>query len=236
MRTIRETDNLYRLTRLGMINCFLVKEEDGLTLVDTGLAGSADDILQAAKNLGSAIQRIAITHAHIDHIGSLDALVAALPKVELSIGTRESRLLVRNFALQANESGKRLVGFPGASSQPDRLLEDGDRVGSLRAISAPGHTPGHMALLDIRDGSLIAGDAFTTQTGLVLAGVLKVFFPFPALFSWNAESALQSGMKLRALNPASLSVGHGITLFSPLKEMDRALEEGRQQRAKSLRS
>jgi len=38
-----------------------------------------------------------------------------------------------------------------------------------------------MAYLDVRDGSLIAGDAFTTQMGVVAAGVFKLFFPFPVL-------------------------------------------------------
>jgi len=57
---------------------------------------------------------------------------------------------------------------------------DGDRVGSLRQFFSPGHTPGHMAYLDVRDGSLIAGDVFTTQMGVIAAGVCKFYFPFPA--------------------------------------------------------
>ena len=82
-----------------------------------------------------------------------------------------------------------------------------------------------MAYLDVRDSALITGDAFTTQTGLVVAGVFKPLFPFPALFSWNALVSAKSAAKLRNLNPSMLAVGHGETITSPLRNMDLALEE-----------
>jgi glyoxylase-like metal-dependent hydrolase (beta-lactamase superfamily II) len=207
-----------------MVNCFLVLEEDGFTLVDTNLAGSAMSISRAAQQFGAPIRRVALTHAHIDHVGSLDTVINALPEIEFVIGQRESRLLSPDFSLDAGETGKKLIGFPGAKSRPTRLLIDGDRVGSLQAVSSPGHTPGHMAYLDVRDGSLIAGDAFTTQTGIVAAGVFKLFFPFPALFSWNRERSAESARRLRDLKPTRLAVGHGRTIESPLAAMDQAIE------------
>jgi glyoxylase-like metal-dependent hydrolase (beta-lactamase superfamily II) len=229
-----ETTNLFRLTRFGMVNCFLVREDDGFTLVDTGLRGTAPGILETARRLHAPIRRIALTHAHIDHVGALDAIVRQIPGVELAVGRRESRLLTRDFSLDAGETGKKLIGFPGANSRPSRLLDDDDRLGSLQAIFTPGHTPGHMAFLDLRDGSLIAGDAFTTQTGLIVAGVFKPLFPFPALFSWNREYAAESGRKLRNLKPTRLAVGHGKTIESPLAAMDKAIELAFQQCGKML--
>jgi len=225
MRVVQETDNLFRLTRFGMINCFLVREPEGFTLVDTGLRGSARAILRAASRLGASIRRIVLTHAHIDHIGSIDSLMAALSSSELAIGKREARLLAKDLSLDAGEKGKTLIGFTGAKAQPGRLLMEGDRIGSLKAVSSPGHTPGHMAYLDVRDSALIAGDAFTTQTGVVVAGVFKPLFPFPALFSWNAVVSAKSAGKLRGLNPSILAVGHGPTIASPAREMDLAIEE-----------
>jgi glyoxylase-like metal-dependent hydrolase (beta-lactamase superfamily II) len=224
VRLTQETKNLFRLTRFGMVNCFLVKEDDGFTLVDTGLAGSAAAILKLAHQLGAPIRRIALTHAHIDHVGSLDALVTQLPEIEFVISQRESRLLSRDFSLDPGETRKNLIGFPGAKSRPSRLLNDGDRVVSLQVIFSPGHTPGHMAFLDTRDGSLIAGDSFTTHMGVIAAGVFKFYFPFPALFSWNREHAAESARKLRNLKPMRLAVGHGKTIDSPLAAMDKAIE------------
>jgi glyoxylase-like metal-dependent hydrolase (beta-lactamase superfamily II) len=234
VKLIQESHNLFRLTRFGMVNCFLVKEEDGLTLVDTGLTGSASGILQAARTLNSSISRIILTHAHVDHVGSVDALLRETPEIEFLVGKRESRLLARDFTLDAGENGKKLLGFPGVKSHPSRRLNDGDRVGSLQAISSPGHTPGHMAYLDVRDGSLLAGDTFTTQTGVVAGGVLKLYFPFPRIFSWNRELAAESARKLRDLKPARLAVGHGKTIESPFAAMDRAVELAFKQCGKML--
>jgi len=94
----------------------------------------------------------------------------------------------------------------------------------IRPFFSPGHTPGHMAYLHVRDGSLIAGDAFTTQMGVIAAGVFKFYFPFPALFSWTREYAAESAKKLRNLKPVRLAVGHGKTIESPLAAMDQAAE------------
>jgi glyoxylase-like metal-dependent hydrolase (beta-lactamase superfamily II) len=186
VQLLQETRNLFRLTRLGMINCFFVREDDGLTLVDTGLAGSAPGIRKAPQGLGAPICRILLTHAHMDHLGSLDALVGECPGIEFAVGQRESRLLLPDFSLEPGETGKKLIGFPGSKSHPTRLLNDGDCVGSLQSIFSAGHTPGHVAYLDVRDGSLIAGDAFTTQTGVVAAGTFKLFF-LSLLFSRGIE-------------------------------------------------
>ena len=75
--------SITRVTRFGSVNAFLVEEDDGLTLVDTTLPRSEKAILAAAGKLGRPIVRIVLTHAHQDHIGSLDALAAQLPGVEV---------------------------------------------------------------------------------------------------------------------------------------------------------
>ena len=62
-----------RVARLGFVNAYLVPEDDGLTLVDTLLPRSAKvDPRAPPSELGAPIVRIALTHAHGDHIGSLD--------------------------------------------------------------------------------------------------------------------------------------------------------------------
>jgi glyoxylase-like metal-dependent hydrolase (beta-lactamase superfamily II) len=234
MKAIQDAKNLFRLTRFGMVNCFLVREDDGLTLVDTGVAGSAPGILEAARSLGAPIRRIVLTHAHPDHIGSTDALARELAGIEFAVGQRESRLLRKDFSLDAGESGKKLLGFPGVKLPPTILLNDRDRIGSLQAVFSPGHTPGPMSYLDVRDGSLIAGDAFTTTTGVLAAGTFKLLFPFPAIFSWNREVSAESARKLRSFKPARLAVGHGKTIESPLAAMNQAIELAFRQCGKML--
>jgi glyoxylase-like metal-dependent hydrolase (beta-lactamase superfamily II) len=234
MKIVRETDNLFRLTRFGMINCFIVRESDGSTLVDTGLRGTADSIIRAAKTLGTPIRRIVLTHAHVDHVGSIDELIASIPDLEFAVGWREARLLAKDLTLEEGESGKTLLGFTGAKTVPTRLLVNDDRVGSLKAVHSPGHTPGHFAFLDVRDNALVAGDALTTQAGVVVAGVYKPLFPFPALFSWNAPLAAKSAAKLTELAPSLLAVGHGRTIFSPVREMKLALEDAYRQHPEAM--
>ena len=91
--------DLIRVRRLGVVNAFLVAEDDGLTLVDTAVPRSAKAILAAAERAGAPIVRIALTHAHGDHIGSLDALAAALPDAEVIISARDARLLAKDKSL-----------------------------------------------------------------------------------------------------------------------------------------
>jgi glyoxylase-like metal-dependent hydrolase (beta-lactamase superfamily II) len=230
MLVVKESSTLHRLTRFRMFNCFLVREDDGCTLIDTNVSGSAASILHASQSMGWTIRRILLTHAHFDHVASLDELSRALPGVEVAIGEREARFLEGDFLLETSERGKRLFGFKPVKTKVTRKLRDGEQVGSLRAISSPGHTPGHFSYLDVRDNTLIAGDAFVTQTGLVAAGVFSWFFPMPALFSWNGSLCARSAAKLRDLKATRLAVGHGNTLINPTEAMEKAVALAFQQR------
>ena len=227
MRTTQHGAFLAQLTRFPRVfpvNCYLVREDDGFTLIDTAIGGSAPAILAAARDLGAPIVRLVLTHAHADHVGSLDALHAALPGAEVLVPAREARFLHGDMSLDANEPQVKLRGsWQRCAAQPARLLLPGDRAGSLEVIAAPGHTPGHIALLDTRDGTLIAGDAFQTRGGVAVAGTLRPLFPFPALATWHKPTALASARALRAVAPTRLAVGHGAVLVDPLPAMDRAI-------------
>jgi glyoxylase-like metal-dependent hydrolase (beta-lactamase superfamily II) len=228
MRVTYHGDYLVQLTRFPRmfpVNCYLVRESDSLTLIDAGLGGSAEAILAAARTIGLPIQRIVLTHAHGDHIGSVDALHQLLPAAELLVSARDARFLAGDMRLDPEEPQAKLRGdYRTISTRPTRLLVDGDRVGSLQVVSAPGHTPGHIALFDPRDGSLIAGDAFQTRAGLAVSGTVRPLFPFPAMATWHRPTALASARRLRALEPAQLAVGHGEVLERPLAAIDQAID------------
>jgi len=212
-----------RVTRLGIVNAFLVREDDGLTLIDTAIPKSAKAIQAAARELGAPIVRIALTHAHGDHIGSLDELAGELGSAEVLISARDARLLGGDKSLDPGEEGKLRGSYPGAKTRPTRTIAPGERVGSLEVIASPGHTPGHIAFLDTRDRTLYCGDVFSTLGGVATSAKVNPKFPLPAIATWNKDIELQSARELRALDPARIAPGHGKVVESPAAAMDAAI-------------
>lgn len=225
MKFTKHGDYLYRVAHYGLINGYLVAEDDGLSIVDTGIAGTAKLLGEAVTQLQKPVRRILLTHAHGDHVGGLDALYARYPEAEVAISDRDARFLTGDRSLDAGEPQVKLRGgFVTTQTRPTRLLEDGDRIGPFQAVAAPGHTPGHMAFLDLRDGTLLAGDAFQTQGGLAVAGQMRWLFPLPALATWHPSTALASAKKLAALEPKRLAVGHGPVLENPTERLHHTTE------------
>ena len=207
------------------VNCYFVEEEESLTLIDAALPYNAEGIIRSAKLVGKPIENIVLTHAHEDHVGALDTLKAVLGDIPVYISKRDARLMDNDRGLEAHEPQTPIKGGvpKKLKTRPDRLLSDGEKIGSLVAVSAPGHTPGSMAFFDMRTGMLIAGDAFQIRGGLAVAGDMKLLFPFPSFGTWNRETALESAKKLAGLSPKLLACGHGRMLKSPLDEMEQAI-------------
>ncbi|NET73775.1 MAG: hypothetical protein F6K62_23420 [Sphaerospermopsis sp. SIO1G2] len=103
------------------------------------------------------------------------------------------------------------------------MIAAGERIGSLECIVSPGHTPDHTAFYDVRDGSLIAGDALQTQGGIAVAGVVRWRFPLPAWATWHLPTAVASAKRLLAKEPYRLAVGHGPVLENPIAAMQEAI-------------
>lgn len=152
-----------RLAQFGLINAYLVPERDGLTLIDAGVRGMDRRVNRAARQLGLPLRRVALTHTHSDHVGAIDTLMQHWPDAELLVGAADTANLAEL----------------GVRTAPTRLLRDGDRVGSLTVIDTPGHSPGHVAYLDERDGTLYSGDTFVNVPRLRVASVLHAAFPCP---------------------------------------------------------
>ncbi len=220
MKTATVTPNLTQLTRLRFVNAYLVREDDGFTLVDTTTSGAAGDLIAAAERAGAPIRRIALTHGHGDHAGSLDALKERLGDVQVLIPELDARILAGEHVVD----GKLPGGWPkDLKTTPDVRLAAGERVGSLQVVAAPGHTPGHVAFLDTRDDTLIAGDAFTTYGSVAVPSHFYLRFPLAAMATWDKAQTVESAAALRALDPAVLVAGHGPAVRNPAAAMDRAL-------------
>ncbi|MEH7305550.1 MBL fold metallo-hydrolase [Neobacillus drentensis] len=219
---------LYQVTFMASVfpvNCYLVEEEDGLTLIDAALGFCAKGILKAAKTIGKPITKIVLTHAHEDHVGALDSLKEWLPEVPVYISNRDHRLMNGDRSLDSQEVQTPIKGGvpKKLKTRANILLKEGDLIGSLTAIETPGHTPGSMSFLDLRTRALIAGDALQTRGGMAVAGDIIPWFPFPAFGTWSKETALTSARKLIGYQPAVLAVGHGEMLMNPVNEMEQAI-------------
>jgi glyoxylase-like metal-dependent hydrolase (beta-lactamase superfamily II) len=228
MKVTKLSPYAWQLTHFGLMNCYLVREDaligeptDTFTLIDTTL-GAAKPIFATAKALDLPIARILLTHAHMDHIGSLDALAPQLGSIAVAISHRESPLLpkppTQDLSPLPGEPPCALKGdFPGALTPATHLLTDGELFGSLRCIATPGHTPGHFSFLDERDGTLYTGDAMVTVGGKPhIPGFGPWFFPFPKFATWDRPTSVASIQRLLTLPLATpiqrLAPGHGPVL------------------------
>ena len=155
MRTTPITDTLTQLTRMRFVNAYLVREDDGFTLVDTTLKGAGKDIIAAAGDV--PIRRIVLTHGHGDHIG---------------VGRRAARGARRGRRVPDRGAGRAHPRRRGEEDEgqlaedrvaPGRFLVAGRARRQPRGPRLPGAHARSRAFFDTRDRTLIAGDAFTTM-------------------------------------------------------------------------
>jgi len=214
------SENVTQLTRLRFVNAYLVREEDGHTLIDTGLPGAANALLAITRRNGTEIRRVVLTHGHQDHAGSLDVLRKRLGgEVEVMMSDFDARECAGERVIE----GKRRGSWAKLETKPDVRLAGGERIGNLEVIATPGHTPGHLAFLDVRDRTMFAGDTFTTYWRTEIPNRAAQPFPLAAMGTQDREGIIDAARTLRALDPSVLLVGHGPPVRNPRDAMDAAI-------------
>ena len=124
-------------------------------VVDPG--GDVPKILTAVASRGVVVERILVTHGHIDHAGAVAALADDL-NVPVEGPQREDAFWIEGMPQQS-----KMFGFPDVRSfVPDRWLEHGDRVSVgdeiLEVVHCPGHTPGHVVFFSAEARLALVGD------------------------------------------------------------------------------
>ncbi len=138
-------------------NCSLIwcEATRRAALVDPG--GDVERLLDAVERAGVTLEKLLLTHGHLDHVGGALELSRRLG-LPIIGPHRDDAFLLDNLATQAE-----MFGFPPATAfTPAQWLRDGDTVPlgelALRVIHCPGHTPGHVVLFEPKSRHTFVGD------------------------------------------------------------------------------
>jgi glyoxylase-like metal-dependent hydrolase (beta-lactamase superfamily II) len=229
------------LHRIGndIVAAYLVVTDDGLTLVDAGVAGQWSDLRAELTTLGrdlAEIRGVVLTHGDSDHVGFAERLrrdhgvpvyvhEADVPRARGEVtkgnagmgGFRIGPLL--RFLWYAGRRG----GLRTTWLREVEHVGDGDVLdlpGAPRIVHLPGHTPGSVAVHVPSVDAVFVGDALTT--GHVLTGATG---PQPAPFTLDPDAALSALDRIAALPATWVLPGHGAPFSGGAAEAVRLVRE-----------
>ncbi len=208
------------------VNWYLVEENDGLTVVDTGFPTHWSQLLERLDAMGrdvAAIDACILTHAHPDHIGFAERLREAGVPVWLHeadvqrardggdppLGEFAKRLwrpaVARYLVEVVRSDGTAIPPVTGVET-----FSDGDELdvpGQPRVVHVPGHTEGEAAFWLPDRGVLLCGDALATVDFETWRGRSPRLLP--AWLNRDHQQARRSLSKLESLGEVALLPGHG---------------------------
>lgn len=196
------------------VSAFLIAEDDGLTLIDTGTSGASKAVLAKIAEIGRQphdLKRILITHCDPDHVGSATVLKAATG-AKIYASAQEAAAMQRgepSRPIRGNVITKMLFSLMSlmmkmTPTTADELLTEGDVVpvlGGLHVLATPGHTPNHISFYAPEVGALFAGDSLNA-----MGGKLR-FLNGPV--TWDYGLGMASVKKQAAIGATTVYSGHG---------------------------
>lgn len=138
-------------------NCSLLWCDETMKAVVVDPGGDIPRILAAVEKNGLTLEKILVTHGHIDHAGGV-----ALLAEQLSLPI-EGPQIEDKFWIDGMPQQSKMYGFPNVRAfTPDRWLVQGDRVSfgnlELEVLHCPGHTPGHVVFFNAPGRLALVGD------------------------------------------------------------------------------
>ncbi len=219
------TDGVFRIAP-GRSNCYLLVS-DSLVLIDTGLPRDAAEVSSAIQTLGRSVSELSyilITHAHLDHIGSLAALqkTSSARVVAAAVETAYIEGLKKTWTMNREGVGGKIFKTILAIAeifflkyQPSRVdipckgNEMIDCFGGIQVIATPGHSPGSLSFYQKEKGLLFVGDALNGTGG----------FGLPKRFGCASYAdALRSVENLVRLDFDFCLLGHGAPVVGNAKQ------------------
>ena len=221
---------------IQIVNIVLVGHPNSkdFVLIDTGMPYSAEKILAVVEErfgVDSRPKAIILTHGHFDHVGAVIELVkhwdvpVYAHELELPFLTGISSYPDPDTSVEGGMISKMSAIFPTDPIQLGNHVKSLPSDGSVpflpefKWIHTPGHSPGHVSLFRQKDGALIAGDAFVTVKQEYLYKVLtqeqEISGP-PRYLTTDWDAALESVIKLEALQPTVAITGHGLPMEKEL--------------------
>lgn len=201
---MRVTDSVYALDSTKGNYAYIILGEEPI-LIDTGRPGQGKGILKELKSMDiepEDIKHILITHHDIDHIGNL-ALLEKKTGANIWISEKDIPYI---HGIKNREGIKRLIPFIMRIEKPKNVnpYPKEQKLGDIKVVSTPGHTPGHVCLLykDI----LFVGDLIMTSKGRIKPMMSFRNFSF---LNWDTDLSLESARKIADLPFKWVCPAHG---------------------------
>ncbi|MCE7984940.1 MAG: MBL fold metallo-hydrolase [Caldilinea sp. CFX5] len=174
----------YQRVIAQFVNAYVLIRGNEAALVDTGLPGTGAqfaDVLTGAGLDWNAVKHLIITHYHQDHVGAMGEVMAAAPGATIYAGAEDIPQIETAHTIQA--------------------VADGDEVFGLQIITTPGHTAGHISILDPVGSLFVAGDALVNNENTLAVS--------PAQFTADMAMAQESVKKIATFTFEKAVFGHG---------------------------